>query len=229
MDLRRGRAGVRRLRCDSRILASARSAGERLRSANVSRRAGDGRISARRKGQPRASADSGRRLLGRTDVPRDRELPDFRRAGAPGDGPGLRPHQEGRCAGQRRARRPGRGQGARDRSGLRRDPGGKARGPVRRGRLPGGRGHVVPHERQRGRRRPRLRDPRQAARRPVGGQPQRRRQPRPVDERHVSDGAPPRGDCRGAASRGRGGAARVRVRPERAPSSPGSSNPAERT
>ena len=69
---------------------------------------------------------------------------------------------------------------------------------VRRRRLPGRRRHVAQHERQRGARQPRRRDPRRAARHLHARAPERSRQHGPVDERRLPDR-----DAAGAAARRR--------------------------
>ena len=60
-------------------------------------------------------------------------------------------------------------------------------------------GHAVEHERQRGARQPRLRDPRRRARPEAPAASERRRQPRPVVERRLPHRDARRGRARGAA------------------------------
>ncbi len=147
-------------------------------------------------GQPRSARDPGRSLLGRPDVPGDRELPDLRRAGSSGDDHGVRPHQEGLRRDEPRNGPAGRRDRPRHRPGLRRDPRREASGSLRGGRLPGGRGGLVPHERERDDLGSGRGDPGQAARRPVGGPPQRPRQPGSVHQRHLPHRPAPRGALR---------------------------------
>ena len=155
----------------------------------------------------RREADSRRRVLRRADAARQGELPHHRHPDVDGAvlRQGLRLRQEGGGAGQprpRRARREGR---RRHRRRLRPADRRRDARPVRHRLHPGRRRHLDQHERQRGDRQPRARAPRpQEGRVPVR-QPERPRELRPVDQRHLPDRVPPRADP--AAGQLHGGAA----------------------
>ena len=100
----------------------------------------------------------------------------------------------------------------------------QARRPLPAGRLPDrARGTQIEHERQRGHLEPRDRAGRRRAGLEEAGPPERRRQPRPVVERHVPDGDAHRrrraARGRAAARRSTGCATRSRPRPRRSPTS----------
>ena len=130
---------------------------------------------------------SGRRVLGRAHHARARELPDLQaahlglsrprhRAGA-GEAGRMPREPRGRCALPAEAGVDRRGVPAHHRR--------RAARPVRGRRHPGRRGHLDEHERERGHREPRARD-RRLPQGPLRHRaPHRRRQPQPVDERHV--------------------------------------------
>ena len=83
-------------------------------------------------------------------------------------------------------------EGGVDRRGLPAHHRRRAARPVRRRRHPGRRRHLDQHERQRGHREPRARDRRLRQGPLRRAAPDRRREPQPVDERHLSD----RGEAR---------------------------------
>ena len=147
--------------------------------------------SARRARGPR------RRVLRRADRARRRELSDQRPARARRSRHRHHPRQEGRRRSQR-ARSAASTPTSRDAIVAAADEilAGQPARSVRRRRLPGRRRHLAQHERERGARQPRRRNPRRAARHLHARAPERSRQHGPVDQRRVPDG-----DAAGAAAR----------------------------
>ena len=149
-----------------------------------------------REGLPRREADSGGRVLRRPDAARQGELLHHRHPDVAGAElrQGVRLCEEGRGAGEpgpRRARREG---CQRDCRRLRSADRRRDAGPVRHRLHPGRRRHVDQHERERGDREPRAGSARPQEGRVSVRQSQRPCQLRPVDQRHLSDGVPPRAD-----------------------------------
>ena len=145
-----------------------------------------------REGLPRREGDSAGRVLRRADAAREGELPHHRHPDVAGAElrQGLRLREEGRGAGEPRPRRARREDRQRDRRRLRPADRRRDARPVRHRLHPGRRGHVDQHERERGDREPRARAARpQEGRVPVR-QPERPRQLRAVDQRHLPDGVP---------------------------------------
>ena len=148
------------------------------------------RAHAHGEGPPGREADPGRRLLRRPDRAGHRELPDLGHRHQPlSRVRGSLGHREaGRGARQHRRRRHEAGDPRRHRAGRGRPPEGRVSRPVRRRLVPGGRGDVDEHERQRsdGQHRPREdrtqegRVPRRRAARPS--------EPVAIDERLLPDG-----------------------------------------
>ena len=116
--------------------------------------------------------------------------------------------QAGLRARERRARAARPGDRRRHQPGRGRDPRGPAARSIRRRRLSGRGRHVAQHERQRGARQPRRRDPRRAEGHLPARPPQRSREHGTVDQRRVPDGDAPLHPARAAGSAGVGGGAR---------------------
>ena len=145
-----------------------------------------------REGLPGREGTAGYRLLRRADAARQGELPHHRHPDVDRAvfRQGLRLRQEGGRAGQPRPRR-ARCQGRRrDRRRLRPADRRRDARPVRHRLHPGRRRHLDQHERQRGDRQPRAGEPRPPEGRVPVRQPERSRQFRPVDQRHLPDGVP---------------------------------------
>ena len=131
-----------------------------------------------------------RAYYGGADAARRRELPHQRADRPAGARHRHRPHQEGGGARPIAIARPARRRPSRRPIVTAADEildGAHARS-IRRRRLPGRRRHLAQHERQRGARQPRRRDPRRAARQLHARPPERSRQHGTVDQRRVPDG-----------------------------------------
>ena len=156
------------------------------------------RIDPDRARQHGARRGPGRSLLGRADPAVAPPLPDRPGAVSARDDPRVRNPQEGVRPGEQGPRPPPGGQGAGDRPGRRRGDRRSPRRPLPAGGVADRERHPDQHERQRGDREPRDRDPWRRA--GLAARPsQRRRQPEPVVERHLPDRHARRD--RGAASR----------------------------
>ena len=149
-----------------------------------------------REGLPRREADPRRRVLRRADAARQGELPHHRHPDVAGAElrQGVRLREEGGGARQPRPGCSRQEDRRRDRRRLRPADRRRDARPVRHRLHPGRRRHLDQHERERGDRQPRARGARpQEGRVPVR-QPERPRELRAVDERHLSDGVPARAD-----------------------------------